>query len=241
MVEVSALAKKATTAVLPLLRSGLTSLVKWLVLGQLLTFVAMVVAGYVGSRHGEWSARITSAFFVGLVGTIATVVISSHRAVFAVIEAALEKLAMGSALFQVLFAHLLGVSEAMAPGERLGVVGNALETRVPLAQACQRLNNAVLGITREKHGVTGLRGWLLTQVRTTLLERVANVTLARFRREDQSQGAIDLIRVRDELGEGLDTLLIDQVHGISTRTTWLFGGFAVAIASLTIFLIHWYW
>ena len=241
MVEVSALAKQATAALMPLLRSGLASLVKGLALGQLLTFIGMVVAGYVGSRHGEFAARIVASLFVGVIGTIATLVLSSHRAVFAVVQGALEKLAMGSALFQVVFRYLLGVSEETAPGQRMGVVGNALETRIPLEQAQQRLNNAIFRLKREHHDVSGLRGWLLTKVRTSLLGLVASVTLARFRRDDQTQGAVDLIRVRDELGEGLDALLVDQVRAISTRTTWLFGGIAAAIAALTVFLIHWYW
>jgi hypothetical protein len=73
-----------------------------------------------------------AALLVGLIGATVTVIIASKRAVFAVAEAALTELALGSALFQALFQHLLGVSDDTERGERMGATGGALETRLPL-------------------------------------------------------------------------------------------------------------
>jgi hypothetical protein len=239
MVDFASLTKKTTGALLPLLRVGLGAFGKGLLFGLLLTLAAMLLAGYFGSHHGEFLPRLVASLVVGFIGTIATVTLASKRAVFTVVEAALEKLGLGSALFQLVFQHLLGVTDATERGERMGAVRQAVETRLPLAQAEQRLSNAVAKVTLERSEVTGLRGWLLRSVRIRLLGLVATVTLARFREEGQQHGAVDLVRVRDALGQSLDALLVEQVGDISARSTWILGGAAAALSALVTWGVYW--
>jgi hypothetical protein len=241
MPDVAALMKNATAALFPLLRAGLSSFLRTIALGALLTFVAMGVAGAIGSRNGEWLARVVAALITGICGGTATLVVASHLAVFSVAQAALDKTQLGSWFFSIVFERLLGVSKDEHSKENLGAVGVALETRIPLAQAQARLNRVVSTLTREASTPSGMRGWLFGRVRTFLFNRVEQLTLARFRREEQSKGAVDLLLVRDELAGTLDGLLTDQVKGLSTRTVVLFGGLAVLVASLSTYAIHRFW
>lgn len=239
MVDVSGIAKRSAAALVPLLTGGLRALASSLLVGLGLTGIAMLLAAYFGSRHGELWPRLVAAGLVGAIGATATVMIASKRAVFEVVGVALTQLALGTTLFRLVFNHILRIDDQTERGERLGVVGGTLETRIPLAQAEQRLQNAVASIISDGHGISGIRGWLLGRVRRVLLRLVAKLTLARFRAEGQAQGAVDLIKVRDELGQGVDSLLIDQVHGIGTRTTWLLGAAAATISSLVTCIIYW--
>jgi hypothetical protein len=241
MAEVAVLAKKAASALLPLIRAGLAALAKGLVMGQSLTLVAMLIAVGIGSRNGEIAARLVSALLVGVIGTVTTVIFASKRAVFAVIEAALKNLALGTTLFRAVFSRLVGVSDEPQPDAPQGALANAIEERLPLAQAEQRLKSVVAQVTREDHQFDGMRGWLLTKARASLLGLVAQVTLARFRDDHRKQGAVDLRRVRDELGMGLDALLIEKVSGLSSRSTYLAVGLAVVTATLSTSAIYWYW
>lgn len=231
MTDVSTFVKNASSILLPLLRTGVSGFIRAVALGALITVIAMVVAGAIGSRNGEWLASVVSAAIAGVCGVSATLVIASHLAVFSVARAALDKAQLGSLFFSVVFERLLSV----------GSVGKALETRIPLAQAQARLSRVVSTLTREDRGPSGVRGWLFGRVRTFLLKRVEQLTLARFRTEEQSKGAVDLIRVRDELAGTLDGLLTDQVDALSTRAVVMFGGVATLIASLSTYAIHRFW
>lgn len=237
MPELSGLAKKGKDTLLPLLRIGLGSYGKGLAMGLLLTFLAMVAAGSFGSRDGRILPRLVAALLVGIIGTVATAVLASKRAVFAVAEAALTQLALGTTLLNVTFQHLLRVTDDTERGERLGTVGNAVETRVPFAQAESRLKAAVARVTFEKAEVGGIRGRILRGVRSNLLARVSQITLARFREEGQRSGAVDLVRVRDELGQGLDALLVDQVASVASRSTWVIATVAVALSALVTYVV----
>jgi len=241
MVDIASAARTGAANLLPLLRAGLSSLVRAWLIGQSLTFVGAALAWTVSSRHGDWAPRFYAGAFVLLAGTVTTLLLAPKRAVFVVATSALQKLELGSALFQVVFRYLLQVTDDQAPGDRLGQLGNALETRIPLARAEAKLRTAVARVTLEQHSLPGLRGWLLSKVRLSLLSRVSALTLTRFRRDNQSHGAVDLIQVRDELGAGLDSVIIDQLENISFRTTLLFSSITAALCTLATWTIYWTW
>jgi len=239
MVDVTALAQKGTAQLLPLLRRGLASFAKALVVGFGLTLLAVLLAASQASRHGEFAPRLLAAALVALVGVSATLLLSSKHAVVVVAAQALERLALGNALFQVVFRYLLNVTDEQASGQRLGAVGNALETRIPLAQAEARLRAAIAKVSLERSELEGMRGWLLAKVRGRILRTIERLTLTRFRRDNQQRGAIDLLQVRDELGQGLDDVLVAQILALSTRTTLLFSGIAIALCAAITWTIHW--
>lgn len=239
MGEASSLLSKAKAGLIPLLREGLVSLGKGLAIGFGLTIATAITSAAFASRHGNFAPRLVAFLLVLAIGGTATLLLSPQRAALRVARAVLEGLSLGSALFQVIFRYLLRVGDDQATGERMGAVGKALETRIPLSQAEERLRAAVSKVTLEKHELTGLRGWLLTHVRGTLVTSIERLTLARFRRDDQQHGAVDLLVVRDELGAGLDALLADQVKAISNRSTWLFGTIAAILSVFVTWVIYW--
>jgi hypothetical protein len=209
-------------------------------LGNVTTVFAMGLAGYFSSKSHLLSPMVLSAVVVGILGFTTTVIIASHRSVFSVAKKALISANIGTTLFRFVFDRLLGVSEESTHGNRLGTVGATIETRIPLAQAQQRLAKVISTLTRESHAQTGISGWLFGKVRGLLLEQVEFLTLTRFRKENQRSGAIDLLQVRNELGQGLDTLLVDQIDAANTRFTLIFATLASLVSTLLTYLFRIY-
>jgi hypothetical protein len=240
MAELSGLAKSLGSTLLPLLRSGILSFAQVFFLGNVTTVFAMGLAGYFSSKSHLWTPMILSSIVVGLLGLITTVILASHRAVFSVAKKALVSANIGTTLFGFVFERLLRVSDESTHGDRLGTVGATFETRIPLAQAQQRLTKVVSTLTRESHAQTGMSGWLFGKVRSLLLEQVEFFTLARFRKDHQRSGAIDLLQIRDELGQGLDALLVEQIDAANTRFTLILTGLASLAAALLTYLFRIY-
>jgi len=83
-------------------------------------------------------------------------------------------------------------------------------------------------------------GWLLTRTRRALIAEVEGFTLAHFRAEGQSKGAVDFLALRDELGQGLDGYLVERVQSTSSQTSRLLAALAVALACACTLAIHQY-
>ncbi|WP_437310442.1 hypothetical protein [Sorangium sp. So ce388] len=137
---------------------------------------------------------------------------------------------VGGMLVAAVFERLLGVSELAEAGARGGRVAQAVE-RVPLNDAVKRLRLAVIHRVQAAPRGGGLRGLLRRKIEARLLGTIETLTLARFRDEANQKGGIDLLKVRDELAQGVDGLVTDQIEGTLLKMTLLLVG-AAALASL---------
>jgi len=113
---------------------------------------------------------------------------------------------------RLIFGRLLGVSAAETHGER-GVWAVRTVERLPLAQAEQRLDDALHHFVRDTTNDRGVAGWLRRRVRLRLTDAIRTLTLARFRDEHAQHGGVDLVKVQGDLGGRIDGLLIGKLRG----------------------------
>lgn len=188
-------------------RSFLFTLLFLLLLGVVLAVVSYQILAELHWVYGLIAAIVALAECV-----VVGVLLGVKRAIAVALMDGLHKYRIGSAVLQLLFARLLGVSAEEAHGERGGWLMRTAE-RLPLAQAEERINDAVHGLLHAPSEDGGLTGWLRRRVQSLLLTTVHRLTLARFREEDAQHGGVDLVKVQRDLGERIDGLLIGKLRG----------------------------
>ncbi len=192
-----------------------------------LTVLSMVLLGLVLSGLSFYFTYERSTLYgvlaillALLTCTVAGFMVAGQRAIAAALMRGLREYQLGGIAVRLLFDRLLGVTEQPEPDGRGAVVARAAE-RLPLAQAEARLSEAVTAILRAPDEGGGPAGWFRRKVQGKLLGFVKQYTLARFRQEGAEHGGIDLLKVRAELGQGIDGFLIEKVRSTAVRYTAL--------------------
>ncbi len=199
----------------PALRAFLATTAGMIVLTLLVMGASVVIA----APSGPW-AMAAAGLLSLVVGVVAGSMLALKRTIATALTAGLERLGLGGRALRMIFDRLLAVREEDSMGER-GAAGAKMLERVPLAEAEARLERAVENLLAERARQRGLRAWLARKLQAAALERVKSVTLARFRSADAEHGGVDLILVRDGLGDKVDAMLVDTMRAAATKVTAL--------------------
>jgi len=141
----------------------------------------------------------------------AGVLLGGKRALVTALAHGLRSLRLGRSAVRLLFGRGLGVSPEQEFGGRGGRVVQGVE-RLPLAQAEQRLGDAVRALLSAPPSGGGLTGWFRRRLQAGLLGRVQGDTLARFREEGARHGGGDLLRGQADLEGRIGDLLLGWVR-----------------------------
>jgi hypothetical protein len=204
----------------------------------LATLVAVTGAGLVLAGLSYYGLRsepvygVIAALVAVAEAIAAGILLGGKLALVGALVEGVRKLGLGLSLVRLLFERILGVAEGEV-GERGGVVANSLE-RLPLDRAKAWQQEAITGLTAAR----GEGGWLRHKIRDRLLRLAVEYTLQRFREEAARHGGIDLVRVRTELEERLDEVLLKKAR--AGMVLWIVGvilGLPLAVALQTYLLI----
>jgi hypothetical protein len=206
-------------------------------MGTLLVFMfaGLVLAGlsyyFLRDHHWIYGAIGVALALIESVGT--GIIFGAKRAGAMAMAHALGSLRLGRSLVRLVFERMLGVAEADEFGERGGRIARSLE-RLPLAQAAQLLDSAVLSLAGEAEQA----GWLRRTIRARLVEIVRKYTLARFRAEGAKHGGIDLLKLKEELEQTVDDALVQKVRGaLRLWTALVIVGLPFVVAAQTWLLL----
>ncbi|KYF80636.1 hypothetical protein BE20_54455 [Sorangium cellulosum] len=197
-----------------------------------MSLLAVVLAGssYAIAADGSALRGALAAIVALALSAVVGFTLSWKRALGAGILQVVRSKRLGGMLVTAVFERLLGVSDQAEAGARGGRVAQAVEG-VPINEAVKRLRLAVIHRVQAAPRGGGLRGLLRRKIEAQLLKTIEALTLARFRNEAHQKGGIDLVKVRDELAQGVDDLVTDEIEGTLLVTTLLLVG-AAAAASL---------
>jgi hypothetical protein len=206
----------------------------------LFTLVGVVMAGlscyFLYDRH--WIYGVITAVVVALEAAVLGLFFGAKRAGVMALAHGLGKLRLGGALVRLVFERMLGIAEGQEFGKLAGQISRGLE-RVPLAQAAELLKCAVHSVTCEPEQ----GGWVRRKIRARLLDAVHKYTLARFREEGAKHGSIDLLKVKRELEQSVDDVIVAKVRSGLRLWTWLaIIGLPLAAALqtwLAVLLVQW--
>ncbi len=173
----------------------------------------MGVAGVVaGASVTTWVARAGWGVALGagmitllLWGALASP-LALKRGIAAGIAAAIERSAPGQAVLRELFDRMLAVDDASVMGQRGGGAVRTVEN-LPLRDAEQALKRAVGELLDVPLEGEGTRGGLRRRMRDALVERIEALTLTGLREADTGGAGVDLMKVRNQVGAGLDARL----------------------------------
>ncbi|AUX31584.1 MULTISPECIES: hypothetical protein [Sorangium] len=197
-----------------------------------MSLLAVVLAGssYAIAADGSALRGALAAIVALALSAVLGFTLSWKRALGAGILQVVRSKRLGGMLVTAVFERLLGVSDQAEVGARGGRVAQAVEG-VPINEAVKRLRLAVIHRVQAAPRGGGLRGLLRRKIEAQLLKTIEALTLARFRNEAHQKGGIDLVKARDELAQGVDDLVTDEIEGTLLVTTLLLVG-AAAAASL---------
>jgi hypothetical protein len=207
MVDVRGILGDVAGLLLVALRSFALTLLFLVLLGLALAAVSYYVLSGHSQLYGVLSALVA---FIECV--VVGVLLGGKRSIAVTLIHVLRKYQIGSNAVRLIFDRLLGVSAEQTHGERGGWAVQTVE-RLPLAQAEQRLDDAVHHILQSTTKDRGVTGWLRCRVQTRLTDAVRKLTLARFREEDVQHGGVDLVKVQDDLGGRIDDVLVGKLRG----------------------------
>jgi hypothetical protein len=185
----------------------------------LLTLLVMGVSVAIAVPEGPW-AMLAAGSLSLVTGAVAGSMLAVKRAVTTALAAGLERLGLGGRALKMMFERVLTVKDEEKMGER-GAAAAQMAERVPLADAEARLEGAVKALLAERAQQRGVRAWFARKLQAAALQRVRALTLARFRSADAEYGGVDLIMVRDELGEKIDATLVGTLRAAATKVTLL--------------------
>jgi hypothetical protein len=209
----------------PILGRAFKAFAGSLVASALLAVVVAIGCYLVAARDGVARGLVAAAIAIALFA-IAGGMVAVKRAILAALLHGFEKLQLGARTMKLLFDVLLR-------GDRGVAIQRAVE-RIPLPEAEARLRAAVDKLISDDAAA----GFFRRRIRAAAIEKVALVTLARFRDENASYGAVDLVKVENELASRIDQLVVDAASGAALKVTAAFLGGATAISIVAAFLLR---
>lgn len=214
-----------------LLRVGVRSFVLTSLLMLLLGAVLAALSYWIFSGH-HWVYGLIFALVALIECIVVGFVLAAKRAIAVTLNHGLRRYQLGGAAIRLIFDRLLGVTAEEAHGERGGWMTKTAE-RLPLAQAETRLQEAIRAHLHAPAVDGGASGWLRRRLQARLLGAIHKYTLARFRDEDAQHGGVDLVRVRDDLGERINGMLLSKLRGgINVWTAAVLIGLPVQVLAL---------
>jgi hypothetical protein len=184
-------------------------------------------AAQVGPLH-SWLA-LTATLLLFLIGGG---MLSVKRALASALCSAVDKLDLGPKGLDLVFSQMLNMKDEH--GER-GRDAARVAENLPLDQAEELLKGTVTNVLKAPDEGGGASGLVRRKLLETLVRKIEVVTLAEFRSEDQSGSGVNLILVRDRLGQEIDDRLLGLVRAASKKTTLLFA----VVLVLASFLATW--
>lgn len=191
------------------------------VLGLGVCAVSFLFASKRSTLHGVFALAIALALFTAL-----GLVLAVKRAILAALLHGFEKLQLGERTTRALFLRILA-------GETGAAIQRAAE-RVPLDVAEGKLRGAVDALVAEDRA----SGLFRRRIRAAAIDKVAIVTLARFRDEGARHGGVDLVKVRDELAARIDQLVVDAIGGAALKLSATLLGAATACSLLAAYVLR---
>ena len=192
------------------------TLVGMIFLGLVLVIGSFVYAAGVSALHGLLAALASIA-----ICAVGGVMLSVKRAVTGALSHAIDELDLGPKGVDLLFAHLLDMGGDDPHGER-GVAPARVAENLPLAAAEEKLEAAMVAALKAPDEGGGLGGYLRRKILASLLEKIESLTLAEFRSSHQTAGGVDLVVIRDRLGDGIDAGLTAMIQAASRKITTVF-------------------
>lgn len=200
-----------------------------------MTFAGGVLAAlsYYFLREYQWFYGAIGVAVIVVESVIIGCVLGAKRAMIMAVSHGLGTLRLGKSLVRVIFERMLGIAEGEKVGQRGGRIVRGLE-QLPLSQADKLLSNAVRGIASD----TERGGWLRGKIQKRLLEAIRKLTLSQFREEEAEHGGIDLLKVKEELEQKVDDVLVEKVRrGLRFWTALAVIGLPVLVAVQTYVVI----
>lgn len=169
-----------------------------------------------------WWWRVLVAILVLAIFAVEGWFLGLKRALAATIVAAIRRFQVASRTLGLLFAAM----------ERLvGERALAKVERLPLRQAEELLHLAMTPLAATVESGGWFRRTIVGYVHRRLVRKVAQMTLAEFRRADAQHPGIELDLVRQRLSQTIDRHLADHLLGSVRKLTWL----VVAVTALSVF------
>jgi hypothetical protein len=158
------------------------------------------------------------------------VVVGIKRATVIAAAEGLRSARMGRFGVRLIFERILGTGGDPATDEKCRIA-QGIE-KIPLAQAEQRLTDAVSAILRVDSNAPNRPGWFRRVIQAQLLAGVKKFTLRRFRTENAQAGGVDLVKIGDELENTVDDVLANQLQSKARwLTVFVFGGLVLAVVA----------
>lgn len=179
------------------------------ILATLVAVGCFFIANAESVLRGALAAGVALVLFAVVGGVVAL-----KRAIAEAVIHGCEALGLGTRATKLLFTKILHVDANEALGDRGVAVAMQVE-RLPLDRAEAKLRAAVDAVLREGQK----DGFLRRKLRTTAIDQVSKITLARFREEGQAHGGVDLVKVRDELAATIDRKLLDTIRAAELKVT----------------------
>lgn len=221
-------ARQVLNAAADIAGPALASFFKTALLMSLLA-IGMGIASYFiasdGSTLRGLLAVLAALIACGVIGFTA----SWKQALAGGALALLRKQKIASLLLSVVFDKALGISDESQAGARGGQLAQRIE-RIPLNDAVSKLRLAVIHRIKAAPMGGGLSGMLRRKAEATMLGYLEQISLARFRDEANREGGVDLLKVRNELANTIDEMIIDRIGSAMLKTTLLLAAGAVAIS-----------
>ena len=213
-----------------------TSLAKAAVRTFLVTWLVMIVIGIALAITADYLmpevtsvVRVLIELLIVFEFVVLGAIIASRRSLLGTLMHGLKRQQLARSSVRMLFDRFAAVSAEESPGERGNVAIRAAE-RLPLAKAEELLQRILRGFAGALASRTDLPGRMGQRLQSHLFGRVGSVTLSKFRDHNKQHGGVDVLRVRDELENHIDTLLIGRLRW--TVNLWTFGVLAVVVAQV---------
>jgi hypothetical protein len=185
-------------------------------LGTAMLFLSWYWAAQTAPLNGWLALGATLVLFA-----VGGCMLAVKRAVASAVCQAVDELDLGPKGLNLVFSRMLEVRGTAAQGDR-GTDHARMAENLPLEEAEDRLKSAVTRVLKAPIEGGGPGGYLRRKVLGTLVRKIELVTLVEFRTAEQAASGVNLVLVRDRLGQEIDVRLLGLVRSASRKTTALF-------------------
>jgi len=185
------------------------------VVGMCVLSVVACIVSFELAAQGSVLRGVASVAASLVVFGIAGGLLAVKRALGSALLHGFARLSLGAKTSRVLFERMAGVDFAGAHGDR-GPSAVRFAERVPLAEAEARLVAATDWLLRTDERTTG---FIRKRLRRAAIDRVATLTLARFRSDASQHGGVDIARVRDQVTTQVDAVVTKSISGGLLKVT----------------------